>query len=540
MADATICPAGFSCQVVASVGDTTRRQCLPINGLCCIDADGDRRGVGGGCLAADCDDDDPDVYVGNAETCDGLDNDCAGGVDANPRRLRRPHLSARPARLLPARRRRLSRRRRVPAAAGPDVHRLYTCSDGGEDGDACATACDGEDDRAVRAQRPLRRVGVPADLANGQVCDAASDDAPERSTPRRLRLRRRRLLQRGHGLPDLRHLLAHLRHPLHLPGQPRRGGVQRQLRVHHPERRARRLGLHPERRRQRAWLVAPHLVRRRRHRQTAPVCPTTCSNHGDCDAGGWCDPASNTCREDLDDGLACGTDPCAARAGTARTASAAPARATAAPPPATARRGYSSPPVCTSPTACDGESDVATCVSSVCGTAFDVDNDSACTSGRRWPATAAPTRRCTARAPRPRPRRRARPRCNGDAGCDGNAYCNVAGQCVPDQPDGGVCTTASQCQSGHCQNGFCRASGDCCASSSDCDAYDQAAASARRAPARAPGSMACARRPSSAASPRCRTTRAAPASRPTPAARTRLRSAPAPSASRRRCAPRPA
>src|SRR5689334_16408867 len=83
-ADATVCPAGFSCQIVASQGDTTRRQCLPINGVCCIDGDGDRHGVGGGCLDADCDDTNNQIYVGNRETCDGLDNDCVGGIDDNP------------------------------------------------------------------------------------------------------------------------------------------------------------------------------------------------------------------------------------------------------------------------------------------------------------------------------------------------------------------------------------------------------------------------------------------------------------------------
>ncbi len=57
------------------------------------DADGDGQGdagdITGGCEApagyvadhGDCDDDDPDVFVGAAEVCDGIDNNCEAGVD---------------------------------------------------------------------------------------------------------------------------------------------------------------------------------------------------------------------------------------------------------------------------------------------------------------------------------------------------------------------------------------------------------------------------------------------------------------------------
>ena len=48
-----------------------------ILGCACTDADGDLRSI----CSGDCDDDDPTVYPGGAEVCDGADNDCDGGID---------------------------------------------------------------------------------------------------------------------------------------------------------------------------------------------------------------------------------------------------------------------------------------------------------------------------------------------------------------------------------------------------------------------------------------------------------------------------
>lgn len=53
--------------------------------LTCIDENGleiDRDGDGHGCM--DCDDEDPAIHPGVAESCDGVDNDCSGLVDDNP------------------------------------------------------------------------------------------------------------------------------------------------------------------------------------------------------------------------------------------------------------------------------------------------------------------------------------------------------------------------------------------------------------------------------------------------------------------------
>src|SRR5260221_679527 len=67
-----------------SAGDFPAKQCMPLNGVCCVDADGDGRGVGDGCVGPDCDDTNNKIFPGNPEVCDGIDNDCNGMVDDNP------------------------------------------------------------------------------------------------------------------------------------------------------------------------------------------------------------------------------------------------------------------------------------------------------------------------------------------------------------------------------------------------------------------------------------------------------------------------
>lgn len=265
-ADPTVCAVGFTCQNVVSVDERPRRQCLPVNGVCCVDADNDRHGVGDGCTGGDCDDADPAVYEGNRETCDGRDNDCVGGVDDNP-------LDCDAAMCELGALGYFERAGDVCAGAGGCQQQpaalcgLYTCDGGGEAGDRCATACDGEaDGKCIPAAHCDASVCL-ADLGNGQACDEASDCTSGHCQNGF----RRRLLRGGRGLPDVRHVLAGVRHARHLPGQPRRRGVQRRLRVYDAKRRARRQRLHHVDGGQRVRLVAAGDLRRRHHPDRAEL-----------------------------------------------------------------------------------------------------------------------------------------------------------------------------------------------------------------------------------------------------------------------------
>ena len=77
--DPESCPVGFSC--VELVAEMSTFQCKPDDGVCCVDADGDGYGRGGGCAGADCNDAHPGINPGAEEVCDGVDNDCDDLVD---------------------------------------------------------------------------------------------------------------------------------------------------------------------------------------------------------------------------------------------------------------------------------------------------------------------------------------------------------------------------------------------------------------------------------------------------------------------------
>ena len=467
-ADPTVCATGFACQQVTSVGENHRKQCMPINGVCCIDADGDRHGVGDGCVAGDCDDADPLSYEGGREVCDGRDNDCVNGVDDHPLDCDAPlcELGA------------LGYYQRagdVCAGAGCEQQPavlcgLYTCDGGGEDGDQCATACDGEGDLKCIPSAHCDASVCLDDLANGQACDEASD-CESGHCQNGFCCGDGDCCQQATDCPTFGTFQPVCDTPATCQGT--RGAAVCNSNFECTTQNgvaddtactastlANDCGF---------WLPISCTGAAN---QTPPTCPTSCSSSAECDANGWCDPATHTCREDLDDGGACGVDDGRCKSGHCANGfccASGDCCASATDCPAS----YHTNPVCTSPSACDGEVNLATCTASICGTAVGVDDDAACTSGT-LASDCGPYLPvyCTGSATQTAPA--CATSCTSDAECDASAYYNASGQCVPDQPSGGACDDSAECQSAHCQNGFCCGSGDCCAADNDCDAYDQA------------------------------------------------------------------
>ncbi|MCC6619627.1 MAG: putative metal-binding motif-containing protein [Deltaproteobacteria bacterium] len=195
--------------------------------------------------------------------------------------------------------------------------------------------------------------------------------------------------------------------------------------------------------------------------QAAPACPTGCALDAECDAAAHCDgtcvldvPDGGTCDEasDCQSGH-CQNGYCCTGGDCCNVATSCPA-------------AYRSAPACDSAATCQGTKDVATCVLSVCGTSFDVPDDSACTAGVTSQTCGPyPSVSCSGAVDQTTPP--CATACSGDGQCDGDAYCRN-GVCVPDEGDGGACDRDVACQSGHCQNGFCCDQGDCCADANDC------------------------------------------------------------------------
>ncbi|MFO0709346.1 MAG: putative metal-binding motif-containing protein [Sandaracinus sp.] len=78
------CPRSFGCVDNLASG-SPEPLCTPVGTRCCVDADGDDRGVGVGCRGPDCNDADPEAYFQARERCNEQDDDCDGMIDeGNP------------------------------------------------------------------------------------------------------------------------------------------------------------------------------------------------------------------------------------------------------------------------------------------------------------------------------------------------------------------------------------------------------------------------------------------------------------------------
>ncbi len=465
--DIPSCPRSFDCVLNFSAPEVT--VCVPIGMACCIDEDADGFGRGAACMGPDCNDGEASVNPGTSELCNGVDDDCDDAFDEAASDCGMQRCVGTMAGTYEA----------VPpdtctrgscSEMGRTSCGLYTCVDGEDDGDFCATTCaiggiDSDAHCVIPAHCDLGT--CTPDVPNGNACDEDSDC-------------RSNHCDNGFccddgvccgavaDCPSIGGIGTTCDDTVTCQGS--RGEITCEM-----NRCGTRSGVPDDSACGPAIEADSCGPYRSVHctgaaSQPVPRCPSACTRDADCDDDAHCDgvcvpdvPNGNLCDEDSDCvSDHCNNDVCCNSGDCCRA-------------PADCPGSYSRPAVCHTPLGCQGSRDAAVCSDYRCGTMVGVGDDSACTmSTLANDCGLYLSRFCSGGTDQTPPM--CATSCTADAECDDNAHCDL-NACVPDLPNGSACDELSDCVSGHCQNGFCCASGDCCAVGTDCAPATYGAAS---------------------------------------------------------------
>ncbi len=180
--------------------------------------------------------------------------------------------------------------------------------------------------------------------------------------------------------------------------------------------------------------------------QAPPVCPTSCSDDGGCDAGLRC--LDGVCVAGRADG-----SPCAAAAecssGHCQNGLCC-AAGDCCLEPADCPEQYAAAPRCEDATTCQGTRVDAVCEDYLCRTSTPLADDTACTAGLEADACGLyPTVFCVGGAEQTAPT--CATQCAADAACDAGAFCSPAALCEARLADGASCTRPGMCVNANCR-----------------------------------------------------------------------------------------
>lgn len=203
--------------------------------------------------------------------------------------------------------------------------------------------------------------------------------------------------------------------------------------------------------------------------QTAPKCPTSCTDDSGCDEEAHCQDGK--CVTDSGDGETCSLDSecgsghcsnglCCKEGDCCMDDMDCPALK------------YTTGGTCMDTAMCQGKRGVPACEEHHC-ISKEVDDDTACNRNvvARDCGMGMPAVKCRGGADQSAPPPCATGTCGGFgvASCNPESFC-WQGKCMPDQPNGEGCTNNDACQSGHCVNNVCCEEGDCCENDQQCPA----------------------------------------------------------------------